>query len=796
MKDVYIAGTRPLANPANCIQGDCYRITLLTEKLVRLEYAADGKFEDGATQTVWNRDFPPVPYTLSRRSGGIVISTARLQLVYDEQAFSPGGLSICLRGCTTTNHSTWHYGDPIRDLKGTARTLDEVNGSDVELGPGLISRDGFSVLDDSRSLVLTADGWVRPRLPGIQDLYFFGYGHDYLEALQDFYRLCGAVPMLPRFALGNWWSRYYPYSEESYLALMDRFEAEEIPLSVAVVDMDWHLVDIDPKYGNGWTGFTWNPALFPDPRQFLDNLHRRGLKVTLNLHPADGIRAHERAYPVLAAHMAVDAAGEEPVFFEPGDPDFLQHYYEDVLHPLEDEGVDFWWMDWQQGTHCKIPGLDPLWILNHYDFLDSGRDGRRPLTLSRYAGPGSHRYPVGFSGDTVISWETLRFQPYFTATASNIGYSWWSHDIGGHMLGCKDDELMARWTQLGVFSPILRLHSSCSVFHSKEPWRYKPEAARAITQALRLRHRMLPYLYTMNRRSCAEGIPLVLPLYYLHPEQPEAYRHPNEYYFGSSLLVLPITSPRIPGLNVAGETLYLPQGLWYDLFTHRAYHGGRTLRVYRPLEQTPAFAQAGTILPLTDEPAAGQNPGQLHICIFLGAGGAFDLYEDDNETTAYTRGEYAVTPMELADDGSATQFRIRPARGQTSLLPQQRRYVLDFIGCQDGLGRPEVSCGGQAVPAQTAYFPEEKMLRVSIDGADVQSELAVCFDSSAAQPENQVDREVFAFLDQAEIPFIQKERIYRAVTGQAEPARQLAELQAMGLDTELYGALAELLTAY
>ena len=133
--------------------------------------------------------------------------------------------------------------------------------------------------------------------------------------------------------------------------------------------------------------------------------------------------------------------------------------------------------------------------------MDSAREGKRPLTFSRYAGPGSHRYPIGFSGDTIVTWESLDFQPYFTLTASNIGYGWWSHDIGGHMLGYKDDEMTVRWVQLGIYSPIMRLHSSSSEFNGKEPWRYKKEAEMVMDHMLRERHRMIPYLYTMNYRS-------------------------------------------------------------------------------------------------------------------------------------------------------------------------------------------------------------------------------------------------------------------------------------------------------
>ena len=304
MQEIYRVNTRPAALSANMVTGEKYRITMLTEGLVRLEYCEDGLFEDRATQMVFYRDFPETKYRLIRNEDGIEIHTSRLHLVYNEKEFSGHGLRIQLKGNISAYHSIWHYGEEIHDLKGTARTLDEADGA-VELGSGVVSWFGFSVLDDSRSQVLLPDGWIEPRKKGVQDLYFFGYGHDYKEALKDFYRLCGTTPMLPRFALGNWWSRYYRYSEKSYLELMNRFAGENLPFTVAVIDMDWHLVDIDPKYGSGWTGYTWNRELFPDPKRFLDELHSRGMKTTLNVHPADGVQAHEEMYEEIAREMGI-----------------------------------------------------------------------------------------------------------------------------------------------------------------------------------------------------------------------------------------------------------------------------------------------------------------------------------------------------------------------------------------------------------------------------------------------------------------------------------------------------------
>mgnify|MGYP002230016051 FL=1 len=148
---------------------------------------------------------------------------------------------------------------------------------------------------------------------------------------------------------GNWWSRYHKYTEQEYKELMERFEREQIPFSVAVIDMDWHLVDIDPKYGSGWTGYTWNREFFPDPKEFMDWLHKRNMKITLNVHPADGVRAYEQAYERVAKRMGIDPDSQEPVQFDVTDRHFLEVYFEELHHPLEEKGVDFWWLDWQQG---------------------------------------------------------------------------------------------------------------------------------------------------------------------------------------------------------------------------------------------------------------------------------------------------------------------------------------------------------------------------------------------------------------------------------------------------------------
>ena len=802
MKEIYKVKTRGKALDVNIVKGENYRITLLTEGLVRFEYAQDGIFEDRPTQFAFFRDFDKTEYRVIKTQDGIEIHTSRLHIIYDEKAFSSSGLSIQVKGNLSPYHSTWRYGekdcpDYPWSTRGTARTLDTVDG-ETELEGGIISAAGYAVLHDSKSQILLEDGWAEPRKKGIEDFYFFGYGHDYKEALKDFYYLSGKTPMLPRYALGNWWSRYYKYSEDSYMELMNRFQKENLPFTVAVIDMDWHLVDIDPKYGSGWTGYTWNKELFPDPKRFLRNLHEMGMHTTLNLHPADGVKAHEEMYVPMAKAMGVNYEQEDPIACDVADPKFMEAYFEYLHHPREEEGVDFWWIDWQQGSHCKMEGLDPLWVLNHFHFLDSRRNGKRPMTFSRYAGPGSHRYPIGFSGDTWTTWASLDFQPFFTSSASNIGYGWWSHDIGGHMGGSKNDEMTVRWTQSGLYSPILRLHSSNNEFNGKEPWRFKKEAEKAMGDALRQRHQMMPYLYTMNYRAYEKDLPLILPMYYDYPEKDAAYRMKNQFMFGTELLVAPITSKRIEGLNVAKVNVWLPEGLWYDIYTGLMYEGDREITMYRDLNSIPVLAKAGGILPLTEQIDGKDvisNPDCFYVKIFSGADGSFELYEDDNETCAYEQGDCVKTNFRYRE-GEKLILDIDAAVGNLSLIPEERAYTLAFAGLKkDNEKQVQIMAGDKKIDALITYDDKKQAMIITLPKVSVKDKIHIEIDVELKGVENKTLENCFDFLNQAEIDFGMKDQIYSLIQREHRIPVLLAALQAMEVEKDLLGAMTELLTA-
>ncbi|MET0422389.1 MAG: TIM-barrel domain-containing protein, partial [Actinoplanes sp.] len=236
----YRLPSKPVADPAAVITGERYRITVLTDGLVRLEYSDDGVFEDRASTFAINRQLPVPDFTVRPAGDHLEVVTSRFRLTYDRGPFSTSGLSLAVRGGISAYHSVWRYGEKANDLGGTARTLDDTDGA-IPLEPGVVSRTGFAVIDDSGSFLFDDDGWVSAGNVPRTDLYVFAYGHDFAEALRALYAVSGPPPVIPRFALGNWWSRHHRYTEESYLALLDRFRRDGIPFSVGVVDMDWHL---------------------------------------------------------------------------------------------------------------------------------------------------------------------------------------------------------------------------------------------------------------------------------------------------------------------------------------------------------------------------------------------------------------------------------------------------------------------------------------------------------------------------------------------------------------------------
>ncbi|MGA2205893.1 MAG: TIM-barrel domain-containing protein [Terracidiphilus sp.] len=697
----------PVADPKAIVIIGNARFTILTPQLIRMEWSADGKFEDHASFVFINRRLPAPKFEKSLSTDGrdtLTIKTDALTLRYTDMpdgkplpggghSFDAGNLSITLT--VDGKVVVWHPGlDDSENLMGTTRTLDGALGSKTHepIGQGLVSRSGWALVDDStRPLFDNADfrfldgekspwPWVMERPadehPGAYtDWYFFGYGHDYRRALGDFVRVAGRIPLPPRFAFGVWWSRYWAYTDQELDQLVRDFRLNSTPLDVLVIDMDWHMSDEQLRAMGavdqsgqmlGWTGYTWNKVLFPDPDAFLKKIHDDGLKVTMNLHPASGIQPWEQSYPAMARAMGIDPATKKYIPFDPTDKKWATNYLDLVLHPLEKQGVDFWWLDWQQQQTTNLPGVNPTWWLNYLHFTDQQREGKRPLLFHRWGGLGNHRYQIGFSGDTISVWDSLAFQPWFTATAANVGYAFWSHDIGGHMPGAVDPELYTRWVQFGAFSPILRTHTTKNPDSERRIWAYPEPYSEVLRSAYRLREAMQPYLYTEARRTYDTGVAFLHPLYYDWPEADAAYTSKNEYMFGDQTVVSPITAPADKTSGLATEQVWLPKGDWIEQPTGKHFTGPITVERSFTIDQIPVYVRAGAIVPM--QPAmqhTGEKPVDPLIVnvwpLAPGASSSYSVYEDSGVSVEYQRGVFARTPIRAAQNGDTLRVEIGPA---------------------------------------------------------------------------------------------------------------------------------------
>ncbi len=553
------------AKDESVVKGNKYRFTVLTERLIRLEYSPNAMFNDLPTQLVFFRDFDVPRYDIKSDQNYLEISTKYFTLFYaKEMPFKGTGMNSMknLKVQLNGTDNIWYYGHPeARNYFGSNISVE--SKTDTAMNKGLYSLEGFVSLDDSNSLILNQNGIVSENKSGNIDIYLFMYNKDFGMCIQDYLKLTGSPAMIPRYALGNWWCKDTKYSGEDLVNLSSEFEANDVPISIFLLEKGWHIDN-----GNS-TGYTFNNELFPNPKDVIDKLHMKGIRVGLNVEPSNGIGPNEAFYEKAKEYLTASENGIIP--FNPLDPKFLDVYFKLFIHPLESYGVDFFWNDYD-----NLNDLQKLWIMNHYHYFDLQKsEAKRGMILARNPLIASHRYPVLYSGETKVSWDNFRKLPFFNISASNIAVCWWSHDIGGYSGGVEEDDLYIRSIQLGVFSPILRFHSRNGKYYKKEPWKWNYKTKSIACDYLRLRHRLISYLYSQAYIYYKIGRPVIQPVYYLAPNLYDDVLYRNEYLFGSELLVAPIITRREPVMNRTIHKFYLPDGVWYDFTTGKKFPGNK-----------------------------------------------------------------------------------------------------------------------------------------------------------------------------------------------------------------------------
>ena len=716
-----------------------FRAQIMTENLFRFEYSENGNFENRPTISVVNRNMTllsNVIYNHYEEGGKLYIMTSKFNISYvvgSGLKTSEDLRVVNLEPNVTYNGDSglvWTYGmtseNDSGNLLGTYRTLDQTDNPSldcqIDKKPhcvyGLMSRNGWALVDDTDAPILDCDDWWSDdngkyyTHSSDKDLYLFAHNINYTQALTDYSMIGGKIPIFPRYAHGIWWTRWFDLTDNDVRDQINQFREYSLPLDVLILDMNWHKK-------NDWTGYTFDENLFPSTEHFFRYIKDQNLAIGANLHDASGINNWEDQFENAAKAIRYPKGKGKIPFDLSNKTQTLMALEDIVLKAVEDDGMDFWWIDWQQGENAAgtTGGKNnPTIWTDKMRVTDPKRRNlqsnapkaiiKRGMVLARFGGLGNHRYQVGFSGDVkTLSWDDLAYQPYFSQTASNVGYGFWSHDIVGP---ADDHELYVRWIQWGCMSGIMRHHdrgmssgdcanpfpsdveNSCPIV---QPWKTASNFFHPIRDALQLRQSLVPYIYTQTRAAFDTGVSLIRPMYYYNQKIEAAYHLREQYYFGDKIVVRPVVE-KSDNTTMTTVTVWLPAGNWYDItgFANRWINvvdpQGLNITAMYDISEIPTFVHEMAVIPYLGRRnphmrdyigMARSNYEHLDLKLFLCdmTRAYAQIYQDDGESTAYLSGDYSQLVVIAAPlDAQNKTLNISASLGEGLLDGFEQSYTI------------------------------------------------------------------------------------------------------------------------
>ena len=655
------------------------RFTVYAAGCVRMEYAPGGAFSPYPSLLVGPKQATAIKADVVVKGKKLTIKTAKFELVYEDNGenFSAANLKVFHKN-HTNNSMVWAPGKRDQGNLGTVtRSLDQWKWCG---GPGhyplesILSTDGAHFVQDEPRVYWNEEhDWPECRSQAVWfDGYLFAYGNDFKGALKDFVNVFGNIPMVPRWAFGFWYSRWYAYTDKEIINLIKRYRKEDVPIDVMIIDTDW-------RGGRGsWGGYDWNPKYFPKPLEAMKKLHDMGVRTSLNDHPGydnyDGLPANDSHIPAIRKRLgALPHQGQWACDWS--NKEAVAAWKDILLGPKFDEGMDFWWIDgWIKPPFANTDSQ--LWANRLYFDLAEEKTNKRGLILARWGGVGSHRYPVQFSGDTPSEWSMLQYQIEFTSRSGGLGAAYWSHDIGGFFGKKVDEELFIRWAQFGAMSPIFRTHSDHGM---REPWMYSKKTQALFRKQTRIRCALAPYFYTLAREAHDTGLPIIRPLYLEYNDNDGgALGRKHQYGIGSDLLVIPAEGPVDKKSGVYRKRAYFPNATWYGLETDEILTGMLDGHVDIPVERIPVYVREGAIIPCQEvgENVGTRVPERIEFDYFPSKlkTSSFTLYEDDGESKEYEKGRFAKTVVRGRASETGIELQIAKPVGSYKGMPARRDY--------------------------------------------------------------------------------------------------------------------------
>ena len=655
MASYFIKNSKNLIpNQKNIVRGDKYRFSILSPRLIRIEYNKDNIFEDRATSLVVKRNFGDASFTTSQTDLTLTIITEYFTLTYIKSSpITSKNLKVVING----TDREWYPGHKeIRNLGSINYSLEYLDNN-LKLDKGLYSFDGFSLLDDSHNFIIENDMFL-PRDNTTVDLYLFVYNNDLGLCLQDYFNLTGYPPMIPRYALGSWWYKNDPYNMYDIDDLIKKFNDNHIPISVFLLGNKWH---------NTTENFSYDRSLF-DQNILYKYYQSKKQKFGLTINPELPIYQND---PLYNSFQGVLNNYHNYLSFIPLNNNTISAYLNTVVNNLKSTGINLFNIDYYNEADKQ-----GLFLLNHYHYVIANLN-ELGIILSRNPGIAPHRYPIIYSGRTKVSWDTLKVLPTYNNSAANLGISWHAHAIGGYYGGIEDDELYFRYIQFGVFNPILILAGDTGKYYKREPWKWNQINLSVIREYMQLRNKLIPYIYNEGYTYHQYGVPIIQPLYYKYPKIYDEPNYVNQYFFGSKIMISPIVKRKNHEMNRVVQRIFIPNGIWYDYTSGKKFAGNKYYVNFYKDEDYPIFVKEGSIIPMSLDDTT-DVPKNMEIQIFPaenGLYGSYELYEDDGISLNRNQ-NYLITKMNLDKVDNGYKFTMKRKDGNFNI--PNRNYLLRF----------------------------------------------------------------------------------------------------------------------
>ncbi|WP_276354577.1 TIM-barrel domain-containing protein [Cohnella caldifontis] len=513
---------------------------------------------------------------------------------------------------------------------------------------------------------------------GAMDLYLID-GPGLKEVVSRYAELTGKPPMPPRWALGYQQSRYSYETQEEVLKLARTFRRKRIPCDVIYLDI---------HYMDEYRVFTWDPDRFPDPAGMMRELAEMGFRIVPIVDPGVKKDPNYRVYREgvdggffcrkLEGELFIGAVWPGPSAFPDFTDDAAAKWWGDLHRFYIGYGISGIWNDMNEpsvfndttktmdldvmhanggrpATHEELHNLYGMMMSKAtYEGLARGLEGERPFVLTRAGYAGIQRYAAVWTGDNRSYWEHMEMSVPMVLNLGLSGVAFAGADVGGFSHDASG-ELVARWTQMGALFPFCRNHSVIGS-RLQEPWRFGERVEAVCREAISLRYRLMPYLYSLFYEASVTGLPVLRPLVLEYPEDPAATNLSDQFLLGEFLLAAPVFRP-----GAAARAVYLPAGVWYDGETGERHEGGRHVLAEAPLEKMPLYVKAGAIVPTRGVSQFADEPGadELTLSVYAGSSGEsrFRLFEDDGRTFAYREGAYRLREFAWNESGAGASLK-------------------------------------------------------------------------------------------------------------------------------------------